>query len=55
VYELYHDDAAFAVHQQGKAFQEWNQRIMPQLAAFSILFGGQPEAVLIRESDIFTR
>jgi len=51
VYELYHGDAAAAVHREAKAFQEWNERIMPQLAAFSILFQGAPEAVLIRESD----
>jgi len=48
VYELYRDAAAFAAHQRGTAFREWQERIKPSLASFSILAQGGPAAVLSR-------
>ena len=50
VYELYRNDPAFDTHKNSPAFLEWNDRIMPQLAAFSILCRRDAEAVL-REHD----
>ena len=46
VFEVYRDEAAFRKHQEGRAFQEWNERIMPKLASFKIIFRGEPEALL---------
>ena len=48
VYELYRDDPAFTVHKKNAAFREWQERIQPQLASFSILSDGEPKAVLFR-------
>jgi autoinducer 2-degrading protein len=46
VYELYRDDDAFAKHKEGAAFREWEERLKPQLAAFTIVFDREPEAAL---------
>jgi quinol monooxygenase YgiN len=50
VFEAYVSMDAFAEHKKGEAFKEWERRIQPELAAFKILFMGEPEAILTRPS-----
>jgi quinol monooxygenase YgiN len=51
VYEAYIDPGAFEQHMKGSAFQEWTSRIKPQLAEFTLLFRGEPAAMLVKENE----